>query len=107
MIKQILILISFAIFHTTVVSQSFDLNLKDKGLNYPMVLVPKGDLMIGKEPVKVHLDAYYIGIYEVDYPFYNAFFQDTEISQNDDYDAVTRPSPPYLDFTLGMGKDKG
>jgi hypothetical protein len=48
-----------------------------------------------------------MGAYEVTYDEYNSFFADESFPQNDNADAVTRPSPPYIDFTLGMGKEGG
>jgi len=54
---------------------------------------------------KVTLSAFYMSTYETTWEQYNAFFKDENTSRNNDADAITRPSPPYLDFTLGMGKD--
>jgi formylglycine-generating enzyme required for sulfatase activity len=48
-----------------------------------------------------------MGAYEVTYDEFNAFFLDESISQNTSVDAVTRPSSPYIDMTLGMGKAGG
>lgn len=53
----------------------------------------------------VQLSAFAISIYETTWEQYNTFFQDAGYSVNTDVDAITRPSPPYLDFTLGMGKE--
>jgi formylglycine-generating enzyme required for sulfatase activity len=54
---------------------------------------------------KVSLASFYMSTYETTWEQYNAFFKDENTSRNNDADAITRPSPPYLDFTLGMGKD--
>jgi formylglycine-generating enzyme required for sulfatase activity len=56
---------------------------------------------------KVSVDAFWMGAYEVTYDEYDAFFQDEQTSQNSNMDAVTRPSQPYIDMTLGMGKKGG
>ena len=50
---------------------------------------------------------FWMGAYEVTYDEYNSFFTDESIGQNDNTDAITRPSPPYIDFTLSMGKEGG
>ena len=48
-----------------------------------------------------------MGAYEVTFDEYNLFFNDVSLSQNIPTDAVTRPSSPYIDMTLGMGKEGG
>jgi formylglycine-generating enzyme required for sulfatase activity len=48
-----------------------------------------------------------MGAYEVTFDEYNLFFSDPEFSQNTVADAITRPSPPYIELTLGMGKEGG
>ena len=53
----------------------------------------------------VKLPAFYMSVYETTWEQYNAFFQDEAFARNSEADAITRPSPPYLDFTLGMGKE--
>ncbi|MEJ7766533.1 MAG: SUMF1/EgtB/PvdO family nonheme iron enzyme [Chitinophagaceae bacterium] len=55
----------------------------------------------------VKLSSFFIGMYEVTYDEYDAFFRDDLFSRNETADAVTRPSPPYIDMTLGMGKEGG
>lgn len=56
---------------------------------------------------EVTVSSFWIGAYEVTYDEYDAFFKDEGFSQNQTTDAVTRPSPPYIDLTLGMGKEGG
>ncbi len=57
---------------------------------------------------KVLISSFWIGAYEVTYDEYDAFFKDETITRNTPTaDAVTRPSPPYIDLTLGMGKQGG
>jgi formylglycine-generating enzyme required for sulfatase activity len=51
------------------------------------------------------ISPFWMGAYEVTYDEYNSFFTDELFGQNDNADAITRPSPPYIDFTLGMGKE--
>jgi formylglycine-generating enzyme required for sulfatase activity len=56
---------------------------------------------------KITLPGFFMGAYEVTYEEYNAFFNDITLSQNTPTDAITRPSSPYIDLTLGMGKTGG
>ena len=84
-----------------------------------MVAIPAGKFMMGSADAdkqkeadetpqrEVSVDAFWMGAYEVTYDEFNAFFLDESISQNTSVDAVTRPSSPYIDMTLGMGKAGG
>ena len=56
---------------------------------------------------KVGVSPFWIGAYEVTFEEYDAFFKDEMFSRNETADAITRPSPPYIDLTLGMGKEGG
>jgi formylglycine-generating enzyme required for sulfatase activity len=47
-----------------------------------------------------------MGAYEVTYDEYQLFFEE-EKDPKPKVDGITRPSPPYIDFTLGMGKVGG
>ena len=88
-------------------------------LKFNMVPVRGGSFIMGSAtaekgrqpnegPVKqVMLSAFWMGATEVTYDEYDAFFKDEAISRNLTTDAVTRPSPPYIDLTLGMGKQGG
>ena len=44
---------------------------------------------------------------EVTRDVFDVFLKDETTSQNSDVDAITRPSPQYIDLTLGMGKEGG
>ncbi|HUQ97671.1 MAG TPA: SUMF1/EgtB/PvdO family nonheme iron enzyme [Chitinophagaceae bacterium] len=55
----------------------------------------------------VQLSPFWIGAYEVTYDEFDAYLQDENTTQNSKVDAVTRPSQPYIDLTLGMGKSGG
>jgi formylglycine-generating enzyme required for sulfatase activity len=88
-------------------------------LQSKMVAIPAGTFMMGSSDAdklkeadetpqrQVKVDAFWMGAYEVTYDEFNAFFLDETISQNTVVDAVTRPSSPYIDMTLGMGKEGG
>ncbi|MEO7801368.1 MAG: SUMF1/EgtB/PvdO family nonheme iron enzyme [Ginsengibacter sp.] len=88
-------------------------------LAFTLVKIPAGSFELGsklnnafnekdEQPIKkIKIDAYYIGKYEVTYEEYEAFSRDESTTLNSPVDAVTRPSPPYIDLTLSMGKTSG
>ncbi len=57
--------------------------------------------------IQVSVSPFWMGAYEVTFDEYDAFFKDEMFSRNETADAITRPSPPYIDLTLGMGKEGG
>lgn len=61
-----------------------------------------------EKPAKtVKLDAFWMGAHEVTFDEFNLFLQDADLSHNIPADGLTRPSTPYIDMTLGMGKAGG
>lgn len=81
-----------------------------------MVLIPKGTFVMGQPDeaptASVDMPSYYMSTHEITYDQYLPFREKTydgPEAATDDYsvDAVTRPSPPYLDFTYGMGSRGG
>ena len=83
-----------------------------------MTPIPAGTFLMGSpetekgretdegNPRKVKIPAFYMSVYETTFDQYD-FFQDEESDNEPKPDAITRPSPPYIDFTLGMGKQGG
>jgi formylglycine-generating enzyme required for sulfatase activity len=55
----------------------------------------------------VAIAAFWMGAYEVTRDEFDVFYSDVTTSENSKVDAVTRPSPQYIDFSLGMGKEGG
>lgn len=88
-------------------------------VKFTMVPIPAGSFTIGspaKDKMKeadempqrtIQLSPFWMGAYEVTFDEFNLFFLDGSLSQNIPTDAVTRPSSPYIDMTLGMGKEGG
>lgn len=54
----------------------------------------------------VQVDSFWMEEHEVTYDEY-ILFSDADRDSEPKPDGITRPSPPYIDFTLGMGKDGG
>jgi formylglycine-generating enzyme required for sulfatase activity len=48
-----------------------------------------------------------MGVYEVTHDEFDLFFKDANTSQNSGADAITRPSPQYIDLSWDMGRDGG
>ena len=57
-------------------------------------------------PGKDKIDSFWMEEHEVTYDEY-VLFQDEALDKAPIPDGITRPSPPYIDFTLGMGKTGG
>lgn len=99
--------------------KAFAQNIPGSAITFKMAPIPAGSFIMGSaanEPgrlkdegpqLKIQIDAFWMCTTETTYDMYDAFFQDENTSRNTDADAITRPSPPYIDFTLGMGKQGG
>jgi len=83
---------------------------------FRMTLVPGGSFHFGNPgeiagPL-IQLDSFWLGTHEVSYDEFIIFYQkeydnDTSARPEKSYsaDAVTRPTPQYMDYTYGMGKE--
>ncbi len=88
-------------------------------VKFSMAPIPKGSFLMGSKSTdavhqpdelpahQVSIEAFWIGTREVTYDEYELYFNDETTSRNSKTDAVTRPSPPYIDFSMGMGKKDG
>ncbi|HEY4154955.1 MAG TPA: SUMF1/EgtB/PvdO family nonheme iron enzyme, partial [Puia sp.] len=96
----------------------YDQGIPNTSVSFKMIPIPAGSFLMGspdKEnghradegPVtKVFIDSFWIEEHEVTYDEY-ILFADEERDQEPKPDGITRPSPPYIDFTQGMGKSGG
>jgi len=99
--------------------RTYQQTVPGSAIQFKMVPIKKGAFTMGSPVNENGRDAdegpqqtfsispFWMGAYEVTYDEYNAFFTDETFAQNSNADAITRPSPPYIDFTLGMGKEGG
>ncbi|OQP60904.1 sulfatase-modifying factor [Niastella vici] len=88
-------------------------------VSFNMVPIQAGSFMMGSpatetghKPVegpakKVKLDAFWMGAKEVTYDEFLLFFNDENLPRESEVDAVTRPTPQYIDLSWGMGKQGG
>lgn len=99
--------------------KKYEQSIPGSSIKFSMIAIPAGTFAIGssaKDRMKeddeipqhtVTLSPFWMGAYEVTFDEFNLFFNDISLSQNIPTDAVTRPSSPYIDMTLGMGKEGG
>ena len=97
---------------------SYDQKIVGSPVSFKMVAVPAGSFVMGSTAADntrqtdegpattVKLDAFWMEEHEVTYDEY-ILFQDEGTDTDPKPDGITRPSPPYIDFTLGMGKTGG
>jgi formylglycine-generating enzyme required for sulfatase activity len=88
-------------------------------VQFSMVPIPAGKFVMGSPVIdgqsekdehpqrSVQLSAFWMGAYEVTHDEFDIFFSDDATPQNSKVDAVTRPSPQYIDLSWGMGKSGG
>ena len=56
---------------------------------------------------KFSISPFWMGAFEVTHDEFDLFFKDPATSQNSGTDAITRPSPQYIDLSWDMGRDGG
>jgi formylglycine-generating enzyme required for sulfatase activity len=88
------------------------------GSNYTikMIPLPGGNFRIanyltagkGKTETKeIRLSDFWIGAFEITHDQFGIFFKDESLTQGSKTDAITRPTPQYIDLSWNMGKDGG
>lgn len=97
---------------------AYEEKLPETDLTFKMVPVPAGEVTLGSPDnekgrstdegpqKKVKIAAFWMGAYEVTFEQYDVY-SDPEKDKTPIPDGMTRPSPPYIDLTLGMGKIGG
>lgn len=85
---------------------------------FKMIAIPAGSFVMGSAPkekghqadegpaMEIKLSAFWMEEHEVTYDEY-VLLLDESRDPGPLPDGITRPSPPYIDFTLGMGKTGG
>jgi formylglycine-generating enzyme required for sulfatase activity len=103
--------------------KSYQQTIPNTSVSFEMIAIPAGNFELGSPEKqvgrqadegpqkKVQVDAFWMGKTEVTYDEFQLFFEEARDPEPKPAkvgpDAVTRPSPPYIDFTLGMGKVGG
>jgi len=98
---------------------TYSFTIPGSAIQSKMIPVKAGEFLMGsaenekdREPDegpqrKITLAAFWMGAFEVSRDEFDVFYKDATTSENSDVDAVTRPSPQYIDFSFGMGKEGG
>ena len=105
----------FLISENSVLSQSYrDIHIPGTSASIQLVLIPSGEAEFGEgeESISASMSSYWMGVTEITYdqfqPFRDkSFDSDSAVYEQYDVDAVTRPTPQYIDFTYGMGGKGG
>jgi formylglycine-generating enzyme required for sulfatase activity len=99
--------------------QQYEQTIPGSTVKFSMVPIPAGNFTMGSPDTeagrmpdegpqkKVQLDAFWMGAHEVTYDEFLLFFNDENTSRDSEVDAVTRPTPQYIDLSWGMGKQGG
>ncbi|MBK9565683.1 MAG: SUMF1/EgtB/PvdO family nonheme iron enzyme [Saprospiraceae bacterium] len=94
---------------------SFNQKIKGSDITFKMISVPGGKYTLGsaasdkdaevdETPAKtVEISDFWMAETEVTYDLFQLFLDETK-DPGPHVDGITRPSKPYIDFTLGMGK---
>ncbi len=101
----------FLLFNALLFGQQRVEKIPGSDVSFELVLVEKGIHQFND--FEIHLDSFWIGTHEVTFDEY-ILFQDLEYDSDSSYaklpfkaDAISRPSPPYEDFSKGMGRKDG
>ena len=98
---------------------SYGQTMPGSSITFRMVPVKGGSFMMGSPENEKGRDAdegpqktfsissFWMGAYEVTHDEFDLFFKDASVSQNAGTDAITRPSPQYIDLSWDMGRDGG
>ncbi len=84
-----------------------------------MAPIPSGSFLLGSPESeqkrslnegpqqKIMISPFWMSTTEITRDAFDVFFKDENTSANEDVDAITRPSPQYVDLSWGMGKEGG
>ncbi len=97
----------------------YSITIPGSSVNFKMVPLQAGMFIMGSSEKenqhktdegpqqKINISSFWMGEHEVTYDEFVLYYEDESISVNSTVDAVTRPTPQYIDFSLGMGKQGG
>jgi formylglycine-generating enzyme required for sulfatase activity len=118
-----LFLLPFLLFSQAKDFNPYTQELSGTDLKFDMLAIPGGEFMMGSPQNealrradegpqhKVKISPFWIGKHEVTWDLYEPFVyknQEVRLSKiplNQEVDALTRPTRPYVDMTWGMGKE--
>jgi len=125
-VKHFLLLFSIILCFECLTAQNsnipfsaYQFNVPGSQILYKMVPIKAGSFLMGSNGKekgratdegpqrKVTLSAFWMGAFELSRDEFDIFYKDENTSDNSTVDAITKPSPQYIDFSLGMGKEGG
>jgi len=109
-LKKIFVPIFLLAFINALFAQEFTVYkqlIPGSSLYFKMVPIPTGNFTIGNTNKKIEISGFWMGAFEVTRDEFDIFLKDEQTSQNSKLDAITRPSPQYVDLSWGMGKEGG
>lgn len=98
---------------------SYETTIPRSSISFKMIPVKGGEFSYGSPESetnrkadegpqrKIKISPFWMEEHEVTYDEFLLFFNDETTSRNSDVDAVTRPTPQYIDLSWGMGKQGG
>ncbi len=98
---------------------AYKFTLPNSTLQCKMVPIDAGNFLMGSPTTekdrlpdegpqrRISVSAFWMGTFEVTRDEFDVFYKDETTSENSSVDAVTRPSPQYIDLSWGMGKEGG
>jgi formylglycine-generating enzyme required for sulfatase activity len=98
---------------------AYEQSIPGSSLKFKMVAIKGGSFTMGSPESekerdtdegpqkKFTVDSFWMGAYEVTHDEFDLFFKDESTSQNSGTDAITRPSPQYIDLSWDMGREGG
>jgi len=112
--RVLTLIVSLSFMHVHAQDDLFIERISGTPYSFKMKLIPAGIVELGDRKVKADLDSYYMGIHEVTFDEFNCFKErdqdnDSSINVAMGYkaDAVTRPTPQYVNLSFGMGERGG
>lgn len=96
--------------------KSEEITIPGSNIRLKLVSIKGGTFTIGnnnstrptEKPARnINVSDFWMGAFEVTHDQYDFFFKDDSTSQGSKVDAVTRPTPQYIDLSWNMGKDGG
>jgi formylglycine-generating enzyme required for sulfatase activity len=117
------ILLSLSLLETSAQSDTsladITLTIPGSTLEYKMVVIPGSSFTMGSPATQkgrkpdegpsktISISPFWMGAYEVTHDQFGIFFKDDGLSQGSKTDAITRPTPQYIDLSWNMGKEGG
>lgn len=104
--------------HGQTIFENYTQHIANSNISFKMVAIHGGVFSLGRTPEalekeddeipakNISVTDFWMAETEVVYDLFQLFFEESK-DPLPKVDGITRPSPPYIDFTLGMGKTGG